>query len=393
MALLVRRARRTSGWVAAAVLILAGAHAPIASASIFPRHDLAVWGRNATGALCDDTYGNRDVPTKVTSFGRAWEVAGGDAHMLALRVDSTLWGCGENGSGQLGDGTNTNSSSPVRVKLKLVVGTAAGGAHSMALRSDRTVWTWGDNHDGQLGDGSYADSNVPVRVPGLPRIVTLCAGLNFSAALAEDGRVFTWGDNSEGELGNGSSAQNSPDPVQVTGLTDVYNIACGDEHMLADSNNTTVVWAWGSNQDGQLGDPFVLHRSRVPIAVRHLDGGAAVIAAGGSHSLAIQAEGGCWAWGLNDNGQLGDGTHRNRVYPHLVKGLPPVSDIGAGRQFSMALAPDHTLWAWGDGSYGQLGNGHFDDSSVPVRVSAPSSVWTMPPAGADFVVAIMTSWR
>ena len=132
-----------------------------------------------------------------------------------------------------------------------VIALAAGSWHNLALKSDGTVWAWGDNGSGQLGDGSTTDRSTPVQVSG--RVIAIAAGSYHSLALKSDGAIWAWGSNGSGQLGDGSTSYYNSTPVPVSGLSGVIALAAGSSHTLALKSDGTV-WAWGSNYDGQLGD-------------------------------------------------------------------------------------------------------------------------------------------
>jgi alpha-tubulin suppressor-like RCC1 family protein len=161
-------------------------------------------------------------------------------HMLALLADGTVRAIGGNGSGQLGDGTTTNSSSPVPVSgLTAVTAISASVSHSMARLQNGTVVSWGSNARGELGVGAgpetcgtepVACSRVPVPV-GLANVDAISAGFRFSLALSA-GRVWAWGVNAKGQLGNGTTTDSAL-PVPVSGISDVAAISAGEFHSLA----------------------------------------------------------------------------------------------------------------------------------------------------------------
>lgn len=135
---------------------------------------------------------------------------------------------------------------------------------------------------------------------------------------------------------------------------------------------TPGVWAWGLNESGQLGDGTTTDRFLA--AQVQAPAGTIAVAAGTGHSLALMPDGTVLAWGLNEFGQLGDGTTTDRLTPVPVQGLTGVVEIRAGNLHSMARKSDGTVWAWGGNSSGQLGDGTTTDRLVPVQVSGLTSV-------------------
>jgi alpha-tubulin suppressor-like RCC1 family protein len=334
------------------------------------------WGWNQHGQLGDGTEAGPEKcgpsqeacstsPVGVSGLSGVTAVAGGEAHSLALLEGGTVMAWGNNGSGQLGNGSTTNSDVPVAVKEPSgVKAIAAGGKYSLALLENGTVMAWGNNGSGQLGNGTTANSDVPVAVKELSGVKAIAAGGNHSLALLENGTVMAWGRNSQGQLGN-SSTTNSDVPVAVSGLSGVKAIAAGGNHSLALLENGTVM-AWGENRVGELGNASTTN-SDVPVAVTGLSGVAA-ISAGGEHSLALLSDGTVTAWGSNFSGELGDGSSSGpetcavsipcSTKPLAVKGLSGVTAIAGGEEgHSLALLSTGAVMAWGDNGEGQLGDG------------------------------------
>jgi alpha-tubulin suppressor-like RCC1 family protein len=221
----------------------------------------------------------------------------------------------------------------------------------------------------------------PARIPGLSGVKAVVAAGGHSVALTRDGVVWAWGLNAVGELGDGTRVDRWS-PVRVRGLPpNVTEIASGGGGNLALAADGTV-WAWGDNRSGQGGTGTTSES----IPVRQVEGlaGVKAIAAGYHHNLALLNDGTVRAWGLNDKGQLGDATTTNRARPVPVSGITGVTAIAAngggddvsppGYGFSMALLSDGTVRTWGHNDRGQLGDGTTVDRLTPIRVPGLSGV-------------------
>ena len=291
------------------------------------------WGNNMYGQLGDGSQTDRTTPVQVSNLSEVIKVAAGNAQSLALRSDGTVWSWG------------INSSLPTQVSdLTDVVDVAVGSNHSIAVKSDGTVWTWGINDYGQLGDGSTTYRSLPVQVQNLTDAIAISAGSQHTVALKRDGTVWTWGYNGYGQLGDGTTVDRKL-PVKVQGLTDVLSINAGYSCTMA-SKNTGTVWNWGY---------FYTYSGSTPQSVTGLTD-VKEIAAGDSHGMILKNDGTIWAWGYNQDGQLGDGTTTTQSTPVQVKDLTNVKSIAAGPNYSSGIKSDGTLWAWGNNQSGQLGN-------------------------------------
>ena len=314
------------------------------------------------------------------------------SHSIALASDGTVYTWGLNQYGQLGNNTTTNSRSPIAVQVagtplagKTIVQIAAGADHSLALDSDGALYAWGSNAYGQLGNGTTTNSSVPVavKIAGTPlagkTIVQIAAGANHNMVLTSDGAVYTWGWNYHGQLGNNTKT-NSNTIVAVQTISTpiagkkIVKIAAGQGHSLALTDDG-MVYAWGRNDTGQLGNnattdamlPVAVTVTGTPMSNKTI----VEIASGARHSLAIDSSGKVYAWGRNGSGQLGNNSTVNALTPVAVqapadKNIIQVSGSGWLGASSSALASDGTVYSWGRGFDGQLGDGTNNDSSVPV---------------------------
>jgi alpha-tubulin suppressor-like RCC1 family protein len=298
----------------------------------------------------------------------AQTIAAGGWHSIVVCNDGTVKTFGENDTGQLGDGGNTDQSTPVAPGLTNCIAVSAGGdqleAHSMALKSDGTVWSWGSNLYGGLGNGGSTNTNVPTQIASLSGIAAISAGGWHSTALSNDGTVWTWGLNGDGQLGDGTTSNRST-PYQVAGLSGVTSIKAGTYHVLALKSDGTV-WAWGDNENGQIGIGTTVTDQTTPAQVSGLTD-VIKIAAGRFFSLALKSDGTVWTWGQNMYGQLGNGTTTDSPVPIQVSGLSNVIDVTCGAFECHIIKADETAWAWGRNTYGNLGDGTVANSYTPVQ--------------------------
>jgi alpha-tubulin suppressor-like RCC1 family protein len=307
------------------------------------------------------------------------QVSAGGHHNLVLLADETVKAWGWNGSGQLGDGTTASRRSrPVTLPgLTDVTHVDAGDWHSMALLEDGTIRIWGDNQFGQLGDGTTTSRLTPTAVPDLTAVTAIAVGgflgndgrgdpvsYAHSLALLADGTVRAWGSNNDGQLGDGTITDQLA-PVAVLGLTGVTAVTAGGSHSLALLTDGTVM-AWGDNGLRGSTGRGTPERTAIttPVSIPGL-GDVTAISAGNFHSLALLTDGTVRAWGWNAQGQLGDGTTDDRPSPVTVSGLVDIIAVAAGDRFSLALRRNGRVTTWGANERGQLGNGTFDDQPLP----------------------------
>jgi len=253
---------------------------------------------------------------------QAQSVLAGGNHNCAVKTDRTLWCWGNNFSGQLGNGTTTNSSVPVQVSGHATdwATVSPGGDGTCAVKTDHTVWCWGLNYAGQLGNGTTTNSSVPVQVSGhATDWATVTSGQDYTCAEKTDGTVWCWGVNGSGQLGDGTTTDR-PVPVQVSGhATDWATVTASWAHTCAEKTNHTL-WCWGDNGFGQLGDGTKTNRP-VPVQVSGHTTDWATVSDGLGHTCAEKTDRTVWCWGWNIDGQLGDGTTTDSLVPVRVSGM------------------------------------------------------------------------
>jgi Alpha-tubulin suppressor and related RCC1 domain-containing proteins len=315
--------------------------------------DGTLWGcgYNAAGELGDGTTTDRHSLIHIMDSVQSMDA--GSNHSLILKTDGTLWGCGSNGTGQLGDGTIIPRFSPIKM-MNGVQSVAAGWGHSLILKTDGTLWACGDNTYGQLGDGTTTNRYSPVQI--MAGVQSIAAREDHSMVLKIDGTLWACGHNDYGQLGDGTTTNRSS-PIQI--MTGVQSMAAGYYHSLILKTDGTL-WACGYNGYGQLGlgDGTAVYEQLSPVQIMV---GVQSMSAGWMHSLILKTDGTLWTCGWNGKGQLGIGTADNYVYPTPVQIMTDVQSTAAGGISSLIIKTDGTLWACGWNNVGQLGDGTTTD--------------------------------
>lgn len=297
------------------------------------------------------------------------DCANGFHHNLLISYTDSLYAFGENVDGQIGDGTNTNVAITKALNVK-ALGVGTGYNFSFYIKTDSTLMAAGNNSSGELGIGSSTTSMnvwtaISTGVSGL-HFRQVAGSANHALAVTGNGVVYAWGLNKAGEVGdNSTNKRTSPVQVQVSStvnLTNIKKVAAGSP-----SNNGNT----------------------------------------GGHSLALSNDGTVWAWGLNNSGQLGNNSTSNSLRAIQVRAiggaansvLSNVIDIAASGSSSFALLSDSTVVSWGENGGGQLGNGTTTARSFPglVKINSTtniSSIKQITASGAalgDDVLAMLKS--
>lgn len=363
------------------------------------------WGSNINGQLGNGSSVNAGLPVKVhlPAGTRVTQLRAGCEFTLALTSAGQVLAWGGNNEGELGNGSDTATSLPVKVRLPVgarITAIRAGCRHGLALTATGQVLAWGSDTNGQLGNGTSTDSNTPVRVrlPHGTRVTAISAGESFSLAHTASGEVLAWGSNFEGELGNGSTADSdTPVRVRLPGTSKVTSLAAGAFFAVA-GTSAGRVYSWGANNLGQLGNGSSAESSDVPVRVAISQSPAGPVRslfAGCGHVLALFSPRLLMAWGANKYGELGIGSitpfSNVPVKVHLPAGRK-IKAVGASCTDSLALTAGGDVLAWGDNSMDQLGDdGGPDPAVAPVDVDLPlgwraSSLGAGPDARSGFAL-------
>jgi alpha-tubulin suppressor-like RCC1 family protein len=329
------------------------------------------WGQNHFGQLGNGTSDFRAHPRPVPVAGghRFVRVDAGALHTCGVTTDNRAFCWGRN-DGALGDGTITDRLQPVDVaggrRFRQM---NAGHFHTCGLTTFDVAFCWGFNGDAELGDGTLTRRLLPVRVVGVLQFTRFSVGGRHNCGLTEDDRAYCWGANFDGQLGDGTTSLRLT-PGAVASQLRFLQVSAGNFHTCA-VNPFNRVFCWGLNDEGQLGDSTTTQRL-TPVRIVHRGLRFRQVSAGGSHTCGVTTDDLAYCWGLNDLGQLGDGTTKSRLTPVAVAGGHRFVRVDAGSLHTCAVTTSHRAFCWGNNSDGQLGDGTTQVRLRPVAVSGPS---------------------
>lgn len=395
------------------------------------------WGAQASGRLGNNLTATANVatpPQVVKKTGpaditNAVDAAAGYSSSLVVDADGKLWAFGDNSAAQLGSNSSTNADAAVgqRVfKVATATGTendylsgvtavAVARKHGLAVEGTAgNVWAWGDRSYGRLGaSDNYVSTTLSLRKyaapvvtsdagnPQLTSSVQVACGDEFGLALTNvdaqgRGQLWSWGRNHAGQLGIGvANATNIGRAGRVklnstTNLSDIVDFAAGDASVVAlrrDAAGVQTVWCWGLQTNGRLGNGFTTAANiSYPIQVMKSAGvpltNITQVSMGVSHCVALDSAGMVWAWGTNDDGQLGNGGTTQSAYAATVKtaagvDLTNIVSIAAGgdqvnlNSYTLAIRDDGSIYGWGYNAHGETGNGVANATRVTYATASP----------------------
>jgi alpha-tubulin suppressor-like RCC1 family protein len=341
------------------------------------------WGYNNQGQLGDGTTASKSSPVTIVGGITDWRQISsfGGSHSLGVTASGRAYAWGANSYGRLGDGTTTSRLSPVTVVGGLNWSkVSAGSQHSVGITTTGVAYGWGRNNNGQVGDANISTSySSPVTVAGGLTWSQVDAGSSFTLGLTTAGVLYAWGANSSGQLGDNSTTQRSS-PVTVAGGLTWSQVSAGQINSVG-ITTTGVAYGWGNNNYGQMGSALSGRSSPNLVS-----GGRtwAQVSCGNFHCLGITTAGVAWGWGQGSGGKLGTGNTSNSFEPvSVVGGITNWSSLIASGDFSLGLTSSGAVYAWGYNSSGQIGDGTTTSRLSPVTIAGGLSNWALIGAGSN----------
>ena len=358
------------------------------------------------------------------------KMVSGSTHTLVLLYDGTVLGCGNNGSGQLGDGTKVNKSDFVKVTdnavfieadyeqsfiikkdgslwgcgveyyipsddkrsrkygpnretlykiMDDVASVSASWYHTLIVKKDGTLWAYGVNSSGQFGNGTTKSATAPVKITD--NVESAVAGNFHSLVLKKDGSLWACGRNEDGELGDGTNIERHS-LVEVKGVDNIVALAgkCFRTSYVITQDGT--LWGWGQNLSGQLNDGTKTNRNKPQKVMDNVSSASSV-----AYVLAVKKDGSLWGVGNNKSGQLGNGTTTNADRPIKIMDDVKSAAAAGGSIHSLIVKNDGSLWVCGNNQYGQLGDGTTTDRLELVKVMSGGEI----PLDEDDIFTAKTS--
>jgi alpha-tubulin suppressor-like RCC1 family protein len=352
-----------------------------------PNFQLFAWASNNAGQLGQNSTTYYSSPIQIP--GTQWnQISAGDGQAsYGIKSDNTLWSWGYNQYGDLGQNNKTNYSSPIQIPGTQWSYIEGGANHALATKTDGTLWVWGANINGRLGQNSLNDhKSSPVQVPGT-QWKTVRGGVSGgsfqSLAIKTDGTLWAWGRNQQGNLGQNNIVDASS-PVQIPGTQWSYADSGLQQSFALKTDGT--LWVWGYNHRGQIGDNSTINKSsptQLPgtswnsVSCAYLQG------------YAIKTDGTLWSWGFNYGGGLGlnqpGGFATDVSSPTQIPGTQ-WKGVDGGLYRFLATKTDNTLWAAGRSYGGNNGQNNAIDYSSPIQV--PGTQWSSVSNGNNQSLAI-----
>ncbi|MBT4639257.1 MAG: hypothetical protein HN929_04130, partial [Chloroflexi bacterium] len=341
------------------------------------------WGDDGGASydrLGDSTSGSGSTPVQVATIDSVLQLSVGKDHSCAVNDNGQVWCWGEGSNGKLGNESTSVQKTPVQVSnISSALQVAAGDEHTCAVIDNSyssTVQCWGLATNGRLGNnqdsGTYtAPDGTNTQVTSISNAIQVGVGSDFSCALGSDRKVMCWGAGTEGRLGNGDTTEyKTPVYVSTSMISTAIQLSVGNDHACALLADRTIK-CWGNGDTGKMGNGTSTTTNSSPVLVSDIST-AIQVSVGISHACALLNDGTIKCWGVNSNGQLGNGTtSASEATPVSVSGLGASAvHVSTGDTFTCATLNTGAIQCWGYGANDKLGDAASTASSTtPLTVT------------------------
>ncbi|MEN9502997.1 MAG: hypothetical protein RI964_2282 [Pseudomonadota bacterium] len=325
------------------------------------------WGYNSNGQLGDGKTTDSLTPVVAIPAGSGvTAVAAGTYHTCAI-INGGVKCWGSNGNGELGDGSTLDRSKPTQVYgiTANATGITAGNGNGYTCAIVNSgVQCWGNNGYGQLGNGTFTNSRKPVQTIAAGSGATTLAASYSNVCAVVNGGVQCWGYNSYGQLGDGTYTTRTKPIQTIAAGSGVTAVNVSPTHSCALVANA--VQCWGYNSYGQFGNGTTEH-SNLPIEIVPADAGATAVSVGYGYTCVV-INGGVQCAGTNDSGQLGNGGSEHDYDTLFVEAIAANSGVTnlVSSLYSNYAFVSGAIQCWGYNGNGQLGNGNTENQFTPV---------------------------
>lgn len=312
--------------------------------------------------VANDGEPNKAIQWSFTSGEFIRSISAGYRHATAVKTDNTLLYWGQ--KIKTYDGGDTfdadNWSSPKQIDTNVSVA-SSGFTHNLYAKTNGQVWGWGIQFCGEVGNSSNALVVDPVLITGVEASQVVAGGQ--TSAILKDGTLKMAGRNDFGQVGDITLMAYS-DFQPFVSLSNVKQIAPGWQSTMVLQDNGAL-YGWGYNGNGLIEEDTHTD-SYAPKQIMTGVESCAISKWSNANAAVIKTDGSLWTWGLNEAGQIGDGTGKQAVNP--VQIMDGIKSISIGNRFMAAIGTNGDLWTWGDNTFGQLGNGNTSSVNQPQKV-------------------------
>ena len=295
----------------------------------------------------------------------------GGGHTVAKKADGSLWGWG---FGDWGELLTTNQTEPNPIALGTATDwnkVANGVINTFVIKNNGTLWGCGSNQFGSLGVNSNTQTFATFQqITTATNWVKVSAAIYFTLGLKSDGTIWAWGQNDQYQLGNSPATAQQLSPIQVGIATDWVDIATGTNRTAFAIKSNGTIWGWGANPSSIIISGSSTQTVNTPTQVGTSTNWVKM-SVGSAHILAQKSDGTLWSWGGGSGLGLGGSPSVTNIPQQISTDV--WKNFTTGTNTSFAIKSDGTLWAWGLNTNGQLADGTSTDRLVPTQIGTETN--------------------